>query len=272
MPATVTAFGADADTTPELAMLRISGAEAHRFLQGQLSNDMNLLSADRLLGAGLHNPQGRVLALLWLTAPGVDEIFALLPADLAATAANALRRFVLRAKVNIEIVPVSALISALPGAPASTAAARIQAIGNGQPQIYAASSGQFIAQMLNLDCVGAISFTKGCYTGQEVIARAHYRGRVKRRMQRFATSDALPPTPGAALRLTDGRTAQLVDSVTLADGSYEFLAVAPLPSTMNSADGGTPADSHAATHNPTASSGAVLIACHPLPLPYTLPQ
>ena len=271
MPATVTASGAAADTTPTLAMLRISGADARRFLQGQLSNDMDLLSTDRLLCAGLHNPQGRVLALLWLTARSGDEIFALLPAELAAAAANALRRFVLRAKVNIEVVPVSALIAALPGAPAATAAARAQAIANGQPQIYAASSGQFIAQMLNLDCLGAISFTKGCYTGQEVIARAHYRGRVKRRMQRFATSDALPPTPGASLHLADGRTAQLVDSTTLPDGTHEFLAVAPLPAAGTTATSSNTPDTPDASAA-TASSDAVLISAVPLPLPYTLPQ
>ena len=269
MPATVTASGAAAESAPTLAMLRISGADARMFLQGQLSNDMDLLSAERLLCAGLHSPQGRVLALLWLTARSVDEIFALLPAELATTAANALRRFVLRARVNMEIVPVSALIAALPGAPAATVAARVQAIANGQPQVYAASSGQFIAQMLNLDCVGAVSFSKGCYTGQEVIARAHYRGRVKRRMQRFATTDALPRTPGTTLRLADGRSAQLVDSVTLPDGSHEFLAVAPLPATAGSADTlpYTPD-----TAGPTASAGTVLISCRPLPLPYTLPQ
>ena len=55
----------------------------------------------------------------------------------------------------------------------------------GEPQVYAATSEEFVAQMLNLDVLGAIAFDKGCYTGQEVIARAHYRGRVKRRLQRF---------------------------------------------------------------------------------------
>src|SRR6185312_17370732 len=56
---------------------------------------------------------------------------------------------------------------------------------SGLPQVYGATSEEFVAQMLNLDLVGAIAFDKGCYTGQEVIARAHYRGRVKRRLQRF---------------------------------------------------------------------------------------
>ena len=62
---------------------------------------------------------------------------------------------------------------------------RLLDIADGVPQVYAATSEEFVAQMLNLDALGGISFEKGCYTGQEVIARAHYRGRVKRRMQRF---------------------------------------------------------------------------------------
>lgn len=272
MPATVTASGAAADSAHELALLRISGTDARLFLQGQLSNDMDMLSAERLLCAGLHSPQGRVLALLWLTASGADEIFALLPADLAATAVNTLRRFVLRAKVHIEIVPMDERIIALPGAPAATPAARVQAIANGQAQLYAASSGQFIAQMLNLDCLGAISFTKGCYTGQEVIARAHYRGRVKRRMQRFATNDALPRTPGTTLHLADGRTAQLVDSVTLPDGSHEFLAVAPLPATAANTPSSPNTPDTPDTAGTAASSDVPPLVCRSLPLPYTLPQ
>ena len=60
-------------------------------------------------------------------------------------------------------------------------------VAAGLPQVYARTSEEFIAQMLNLDALGAIAFEKGCYTGQEVIARAHYRGRVKRRMQRFVS-------------------------------------------------------------------------------------
>ncbi len=50
-------------------------------------------------------------------------------------------------------------------------------MNQGVPQVYAATSESFVAQMLNLDLLGAIAFDKGCYTGQEVIARAHYRGR-----------------------------------------------------------------------------------------------
>jgi folate-binding protein YgfZ len=101
-------------------------------------------------------------------------------------------------------------------------------IAAGQPQVYAATSEEFVAQMLNLDVLNAIAFDKGCYTGQEVIARAHYRGRVKRRMQRFVSRDASNLSPGDSGQLADGRTFKVVLATQLADGRCEFLAVAPL--------------------------------------------
>ena len=101
-------------------------------------------------------------------------------------------------------------------------------IAAGQPQVYAATSEEFVAQMLNLDVLNAIAFDKGCYTGQEVIARAHYRGKVKRRMQRFVSRDACHLTPGDSGQLADGRAFKVVLAVQIADGRCDFLAVAPL--------------------------------------------
>src|SRR5580658_7203527 len=114
-------------------------------------------------------------------------------------------------------------------------------IAAGLPQVYAATSEEFVAQMLNLDVLGAFAFDKGCYTGQEVIARAHYRGRVKRRMQRFLTQASQNFVPGAAGRFTDGRAFKIVDAVRLDDGTCEFLAVAAM-----SARDEAPADDAAA--------------------------
>jgi len=132
-------------------------------------------------------------------------------------------------------------------------------IAAGEPQVYAATSEEFVAQMLNLDVLGAIAFDKGCYTGQEVIARAHYRGRVKRRLQRFVTPAPRALKPGDAGTLADGRAFEVVDAVLLADGRCEFLAVAPL-------DAG---ESAAAV--PTAAS-VERLAAESLPLPYPLPS
>jgi hypothetical protein len=134
------------------------------------------------------------------------------------------------------------------------------AIENGEPQVYAATSGEFVAQMLNLDVLGAIAFDKGCYTGQEVIARAHYRGRVKRRLQRFRSQEPLPLKPGDAGELADGRTFRVVDAVHHADRDCEFLAVAPLP-------GAEPRTAEA-----PAPGGAARLDALQLPLPYELPE
>jgi folate-binding protein YgfZ len=129
-------------------------------------------------------------------------------------------------------------------------------IADAEPQVYAATSEEFVAQMLNLDALGAISFDKGCYTGQEVIARAHYRGRVKRRLQRFAARTPAP-APGSTLELADGRSVKVVASCSLADGQSEFLAVTTLPG--------------AAADRASPGGGASLTA-RELPLPYTLPE
>ena len=133
------------------------------------------------------------------------------------------------------------------------------AIAAGEPQVYAATSEKFVAQMLNLDVLGAIAFDKGCYTGQEVIARAHYRGRVKRRLQRFVTPGQHALKPGDAGTLTDGRAFEVVDAALRTDGRCEFLAVAPL-------DAG---ESAAAS---SAASSAERLAAESLPLPYPLPS
>lgn len=68
-------------------------------------------------------------------------------------------------------------------------------IAAGIPNVYAATQDQFVPQAVNLDLIGALSFNKGCYTGQEIVARAHYLGRVKQRMVRgyLPASDMAAP-------------------------------------------------------------------------------
>lgn len=295
----------------DLGAVRVTGIDAVRFLQGQLSNDIGRVSAERSVLAGLHNPQGRAIALLRIVQLAPNDFLALLPRELAGAVASRLAKYVLRAKVTVtdespawrvtgliasglgtaagprptaaaHATPAQATSAPLAGypcaageqrqlgatvvicigeqparwlllTPASAAEASAPAagdseavlphgvparrdlwrqldIGAGLPQIYGATSEEFVAQMLNLDLVGAIAFDKGCYTGQEVIARAHYRGRVKRRLQRFRSRVPLDLRPGDSGELTDGRAFTVVEAVRLDDGRCEFLAVAPLPS------------------------------------------
>jgi folate-binding protein YgfZ len=264
-------------------LLRFRGPDAAKFLQGQLSNDMTALAADRLMLAGLHSPQGRVFALLQLAAPEADHIVALLPAELAELTMATLRRYVLRAKLTISNESNAAALAALAARIPAVAQAlqpgiRAHAIAAGLPQVYATTSGAFVAQMLNLDCVAGISFTKGCYTGQEIIARAHYRGRIKRRMQRFETASAIALAPGQSVTLSDGRTAQIVDADERADGHTEFLAVAALQSqagTATESGASEPAATAPAATAPAATApgaAAKRLDCVPLPLPYALPD
>ncbi len=236
-------------------VLHFAGPDARAFLQGQLSNDLALLAADRPLLAGLHSPQGRVLALLrlWPEEHGADGVLAALPAELLAGVTTQLRRFVLRSKVTIANASGvwqlhgqrdargqlhHRLHAASPG---SAAAAHVGSAGSldedawdalevtsGLPEIYSATAGEFVAQMLNLDCVDGISWTKGCYTGQEIIARSHYRGQVKRRMRRFAATGTALPAPGSAWTTQDGLTVRVVRSARSADGQCELLGVAAL--------------------------------------------
>jgi folate-binding protein YgfZ len=217
---------------PALGAIRALGPDAVKFLQGQVSNDVALLRPGESQLAGLHNPQGRVIALLQLVMITPDEVLAILPRELAAPATARLSKYTLRAKVKITDASSEDWPSRLPAAARSaierSSGGTLAAIAAGLPQVYAATSEQFVAQMINLDVLGGISFTKGCYTGQEVIARAHYRGRVKRRMQRFRTATAATLAPGDAGKLKDGRSFRVVDATTLPDGRCEFLAVAPL--------------------------------------------
>ena len=95
--------------------------------------------------------------------------------------------------------------SPLENTPAITAAQwRHAAMQRREVWLEAATSGTFLPQMLALDELGAVSFTKGCYLGQEVVARAQHRGKVKRRLTRLEWSGA-PPTVGEEIRDGSGR-------------------------------------------------------------------
>jgi folate-binding protein YgfZ len=100
-------------------------------------------------------------------------------------------------------------------------------IAAGLPHVFAATSEQFIPQMLNLDLIGGVSFTKGCYTGQEIVARTHHLGRVKRRTLRFHLASGPAPAPLSNLLLDGAKAADVLLTAETADG-IELLAVTNL--------------------------------------------
>nr|WP_314562694.1 folate-binding protein YgfZ [uncultured Pseudomonas sp.] len=84
----------------------------------------------------------------------------------------------------------------------------------------------FIPQMLNLQAVGAVSFKKGCYTGQEIVARMQYLGKLKRRLYRLSLNTAEMPEPGTPL-FSPSHTSSIGEVVIAAnaDQTVELLAV-----------------------------------------------
>jgi folate-binding protein YgfZ len=110
-------------------------------------------------------------------------------------------------------------------APAGADAWTLLDVLAGVPAVYPETVDAFVPQQVNLDKVGGISFKKGCYTGQEIVARVHYRGAVKRRMY-LARCEAAPPRPGETV-LSDGgeeRTAgQVVAAAPAPEGGCRML-------------------------------------------------
>lgn len=134
----------------------------------------------------------------------------------------------------------------------------------GNAEICAATSEMFLPHMLNYHATGAINFKKGCYTGQEIVARTHYRGQVKRSLLRAALTG---PAPAPASDITDSAEKSIgnvVDSVAISAETTELLAVVAATATEN-----------AVAANDTANTPTILrvgsAELRALTLPYAIP-
>lgn len=129
----------------------------------------------------------------------------------------------------------------------------------GVPMILPETREQFVLQMINLDVLGGVSFKKGCYPGQEIVARMHYLGAPKRRMFLAHIEQANAPQPGAALFTAEPEApacGMIVNAARGAAGAWVVLAVVQI------------ATQAAQPVHLDNASGAVLQF---LPLPYSLP-
>jgi folate-binding protein YgfZ len=114
------------------------------------------------------------------------------------------------------------------GAPVGLAAWQLTEIQAGLPNVYASTAELFIPQMLNLQLIDGVNFRKGCYPGQEIVARTQYLGALKRRMYAGRIAADTPPAPGDAVYSPDDSVqaaGQLVDAQPHPDGGYAALAV-----------------------------------------------
>ncbi len=227
-----------------LSAIRFSGADAGSFLHNQLSADVLALAPDESVFACYCEPRGRVLALL-LVHRSHAGYYAIVSRSLVASIAKRLMIYVLRAKVNIEVLdgcavtgfqagaepgPVAPTTEGLQTPPAhlavvavpdsddrllvgaadasvDTSAARQAAwklaqLKRGIVWLCPATSGEFLPQMLGYEALGAVNFRKGCYPGQEIVARTHYLGKVKRHPRLLCTTAAIGPKPLDKIQIT----------------------------------------------------------------------
>jgi folate-binding protein YgfZ len=213
-------------TTPLISLL-VSGADARTFLQGQLSADVDALTPAHAMLASCNSAQGRVQAVLWLV-ERADGIELILPESLKERIAARLQKYVLRSKVKIAELPAAIDLATLDRGPPAYRERdwRLAGIRAGLPQVYPQTYETFVAQMLNLDLLGGVAFEKGCYTGQEIIARTHFRGAIKRRMFRFQCASP-PPVPGTGVLMGGQHAGDVVDAAAT-DAGCELLAVVSL--------------------------------------------
>lgn len=97
-----------------------------------------------------------------------------------------------------------------------------QDIRAGVPDIYLITSEKFLPHEVNLPQLNAVSFNKGCYTGQEIIARMHYLGKLKKQMHHGEIQSATSPIPGEDIINPEGT---IVDFVEISDNQYEILYI-----------------------------------------------
>ena len=193
------------------ALLRVSGADAETFLQGQLSNDISKLDALSVQLNAYCQHQGKILALFWVT-KNEDSFFLSFPSDLLEVIQPRLQMFVIMSDVVIEDVTKEHIqVGSIDESHQDALAINdklsliiagrqdinqfnmgpiedwgMACIDSALPEIYLMTSEKLVPQMLNLDIdeIG-VNFSKGCYPGQEVVARLHYLGSAKRRLFAF---------------------------------------------------------------------------------------
>jgi tRNA-modifying protein YgfZ len=195
-------------------VLDVRGRDAQAFLHAQLMSDVKALAPGAWQWTGWLTAKGRVLALGALQRVADEHFRWLLPDHPAAGLGEQLQRFVFRSKVAFETPALALAGFRAPQAEGIALGGRwlgfgdsqvshdewaVEDLAHGLPRLPPAAIGSHTPQMLGLDFLGAYSVKKGCYPGQEIVARTHFLGQAKRRLQRlsgdhpFAAGESLEP-------------------------------------------------------------------------------
>lgn len=221
-------------------LLKISGPNAKKLLQGQLTCDLEEITPTQNGMGALCNPQGRVISFFAIFLYK-NSYYLLMPENMIAITLSTLQKFAVFYKVTLDDVTRSLFIMGCIDSDSCNQLDALDAtfikipvknnrlviVGDinglqqlwnelqeqlpisspeywkyldicaGIPSIYPETSGKFLPHELNLPALNAVSFTKGCYTGQEIIARMHYRGKLKTHMHQAIIFNETPILPGS---------------------------------------------------------------------------
>jgi len=169
----------DNPKSPNTRAISVSGPDAGKFLQGQLTCDVIALEDGQYTLGAYCNIKGKVESLFYLVRDD-DTYFLYLHPDLAERTLSELKKYAVFSKVTLDLSEKSL--------PPELARSEEQQVLAQIPQLYPETVGMFFPHDLNLDELDAVSFTKGCYRGQEIVARMQHRGNLKRRMYFFIAS------------------------------------------------------------------------------------
>ncbi len=314
MPSTAPDISGVAELT-HLSVIRVTGVDAVKFLQSQLTQDVALLGLSEARLAAFCNVKGRMQAsfVVFKRIQGTDEeILLVCSRDVLAATLKRLSMFVLRAKAKLSDasgdfalygVAGGAIESIAGGARAAWTKADIGDAnlvwlyaGAGQPRaLWCAPAGSptpegpridlalwqwlsvqsgiamitqpifeaFVPQMLNYESVGGVNFKKGCYPGQEVVARSQFRGTLKRRGYLVHT-DGTPAVGQEVFHASDAEQPCGLVAAAAANPSGGFDAIVSMQ-TSAAADAAEHADEGRLTLGSAAGAALTL-----LPLPYPL--
>lgn len=208
------------------AVLRLSGADAPSFLQGLLTQDVSALAAGAPLYAGLLSAQGKALFQLFLFADGADVLIDV-EAGQAEALAKRLAMFRLRKQVGIAPEPGLKVFQSWDGAgndprgafvgsrfvagdaavDATLADWHAHRLPLALPEADEIGSDELLWLETNARELNGVSFTKGCYTGQENTARMHHRDKLRKRLLPLRLTG--PSTPDAAVMAGDRQAGEL---------------------------------------------------------------
>jgi len=219
------------------ALLKLSGSENEAFLQAQLSNDISKLDDSSVQLNAYCQHQGKILALFWVIRAG-DDFLLSFPIDLLDSIKARLQMYVLMADVKITDVTeqylqigligksqkdsftINEQLSLILADPKNLSKFDLTSqdhwdkacIDSFLPEVDITSTETYIPQMLNLDINEfGVNFSKGCFPGQEVVARLHYLGKAKRRL--FAFKSDFPLNIGDTLHCAESKSAKASGSV-----------------------------------------------------------